>query len=95
MMIFQVWIYDAALIGRNGCCAAKHSFSDLYPTLNDDSGDTEVLTGHISSIYYSYTDHTTYMFKGETVYVVNVNEVASVKKRDPWYAIWFDICEVD
>lgn len=96
MIVFQVWIYDPALIGRNGCCAARHRFIDLYPTSND-SDDPEVLTGHISSIYYSYNNHSTYMFKGETVYEVRITHklTVSVVKLSQWFTIWYDICEVD
>lgn len=89
---------------------AKHRFTDLFPTVHDAStdpdpaeqnqrsgtSDEEPLTGHISSIYYAYSVHTTYIFRGEMVYeVLTTGPVVTVKRLSPWYTMWFDICEVD
>lgn len=99
----QVWMYDPQDIGRNACCVhAKRLFTQLFPML--DPTDRNPLTGHVTTVYYSYHHRAVFMFRGEQVYELvaatsnggGTNSAwAGLGRLRPWYNIWFDICDVE
>ena len=97
-----MWVYNAAEIGQNACCVARQRFTELFPTLNN---DTSPLVGNVNSVHYSYHSRAVFLFAGEAVYELvpgSGNAAAEtgrwwlgITRAGPWYDIWYDICDVE
>jgi hypothetical protein len=72
-----------------------------------DPNDHDPLTGHVTTVYYSFHHRAVFMFRGEQVYELvpamktpsgggGTNSAwAGLRRLRPWYDIWFDICDVE
>lgn len=93
-----VYGYDVSR-GKEGCCLPgypryiKKEFPSVVPKFH--------LPSNLDSVYFSYTDHTVYFFKGHRFWKnvgFNVKDKRKVNRiNGPWEisSHWFDICDVD
>ena len=72
--IFQVWEYNPHDTVNPGCCEQKSLFTELFPLHPDSIGKTyqgeevPLLTGHVDTVYYSYSPNAMYFIKGKYVW---------------------------
>ena len=69
-----------------------------------DPMDRDPLTGHVTTVYYSFHHRAVFMLRGEQVYQLVAatpgaggtnSPWAGLRRLRPWYEMWFDICDVE